>query len=107
MHPVSLIFLKGMAFTNTHHQTYVAQRWHQFLIYIGLTLGAFVINAFMNSILPMIYRGACKCVLCSNLVLVLTRDSLLVDWWLRNCLHYCSCLCFAQLQLGLVSERFN
>ncbi|KAF7177489.1 hypothetical protein CNMCM7691_005742 [Aspergillus felis] len=40
------------------HPNYVVQRWHQFLIYIGLTLGAFVINAFMNSILPVIYRGA-------------------------------------------------
>ncbi|OJI96686.1 hypothetical protein ASPVEDRAFT_78444 [Aspergillus versicolor CBS 583.65] len=40
------------------HPDYEAQRWHQFLIYIGLTLGAFVVNAFMNSILPIIYRGA-------------------------------------------------
>ncbi|CAG8055373.1 unnamed protein product [Penicillium nalgiovense] len=38
--------------------SYVPQRWHQFLIYIGLTVGSFVINAFMNSILPVIYRGA-------------------------------------------------
>lgn len=43
----------------TLNQTYEAQRWHQFLIYIGLTLGAFIINAFMNSLLPLIYRGAC------------------------------------------------
>ncbi|KAE8379357.1 amino acid/polyamine transporter I [Aspergillus bertholletiae] len=34
------------------------QRWQQFLMYVGLTLGAFVINAFMNSVLPLIYRGA-------------------------------------------------
>ncbi|KAE8317943.1 amino acid/polyamine transporter I [Aspergillus transmontanensis] len=34
------------------------QRWQQFLIYVGITLGAFVINAFMNSVLPLIYRGA-------------------------------------------------
>ncbi|KAJ5248811.1 hypothetical protein N7468_000262 [Penicillium chermesinum] len=40
------------------HPSYEPQRWQQFLIYIGLTLGAFVINAFMNSILPIIYRGA-------------------------------------------------
>ncbi|OQE92882.1 hypothetical protein PENNAL_c0006G06904 [Penicillium nalgiovense] len=40
------------------HESYVPQRWHQFLIYIGLTVGSFVINAFMNSILPVIYRGA-------------------------------------------------
>ncbi|CAG8301698.1 unnamed protein product [Penicillium salamii] len=40
------------------HESYVPQRWHQFLIYIGLTLGSFIINAFMNSILPIIYRGA-------------------------------------------------
>ncbi|KAJ5475742.1 Amino acid/polyamine transporter I [Penicillium sp. IBT 31633x] len=40
------------------HESYVPQRWHQFLIYIGLTVGSFIINAFMNSILPVIYRGA-------------------------------------------------
>ncbi|KAI9374179.1 amino acid/polyamine transporter I [Aspergillus egyptiacus] len=40
------------------HPSYEPEPWHQFLIYIGLTLGAFVINAFMNSALPVIYRGA-------------------------------------------------
>ncbi|KAJ6002988.1 hypothetical protein N7451_005535 [Penicillium sp. IBT 35674x] len=40
------------------HPSYESTRWQQFLIYIGLTLGAFIINAFMNSILPVIYRGA-------------------------------------------------
>ncbi|KAJ5612272.1 hypothetical protein N7510_005466 [Penicillium lagena] len=40
------------------HQDYVAKRWHQFLIYIGLTVGAFVINAFGNAVLPLLYRGA-------------------------------------------------
>ncbi|KAJ5757318.1 uncharacterized protein N7511_006012 [Penicillium nucicola] len=43
---------------STLHESYEPQRWHQFLIYIGLTIGSFVINAFMNSILPVIYRGA-------------------------------------------------
>lgn len=28
--------------------TYEPQRWHQFLIYIGYTLAAFLINAFLN-----------------------------------------------------------
>ncbi|GLA83780.1 hypothetical protein AtubIFM56815_007986 [Aspergillus tubingensis] len=37
---------------------FVWQRWQEFLIYVGYTLLAFVINAFMNSILPIIYRGA-------------------------------------------------
>ncbi|KAK4093951.1 hypothetical protein Purlil1_1442 [Purpureocillium lilacinum] len=40
------------------HPSYEPQRWHQFLIYIGLTLLSFVINACMNSLLPLIYRGA-------------------------------------------------
>ena len=44
---------------NKNIQSYESTRWQQFLIYIGLTLGAFIINAFMNSILPVIYRGAC------------------------------------------------
>ncbi|GFF21178.1 amino acid permease [Aspergillus terreus] len=37
---------------------FVWQRWQQFLIYVGYTLLAFVVNAFMNSVLPIIYRGA-------------------------------------------------
>ncbi|KAJ5722217.1 hypothetical protein N7488_000252, partial [Penicillium malachiteum] len=40
------------------HPSYESTRWQQFLIYIGLTLGAFAINAFGNAILPTIYRGA-------------------------------------------------
>ncbi|KAI9042392.1 GABA permease GabA [Aspergillus affinis] len=37
---------------------FVWQRWQQFLIYVGYTILAFVINALMNSVLPVIYRGA-------------------------------------------------
>ncbi|KAJ5263374.1 hypothetical protein N7478_010979 [Penicillium angulare] len=40
------------------HPTYESTRWQQFLIYVGLTLGAFAINAFGNKLLPIIYRGA-------------------------------------------------
>ncbi|KJZ77634.1 hypothetical protein HIM_02811 [Hirsutella minnesotensis 3608] len=40
------------------HPGYDAQRWHQFLIYVGLTFLSFTINAFMNSLLPIIFRGA-------------------------------------------------
>ncbi|GAB0138491.1 hypothetical protein EsDP_00006726 [Epichloe bromicola] len=40
------------------HTTYDPPRWHQFLIYIALTLLSLVINALMNSLLPLIYRGA-------------------------------------------------
>ncbi|KAK4076977.1 uncharacterized protein Triagg1_3944 [Trichoderma aggressivum f. europaeum] len=40
------------------HPDYEPQRWHQFLIYIGFTLASFVINAFLNSFLPLLYRGA-------------------------------------------------
>lgn len=38
--------------------TYVVQRWHQFLIYIGYNLVAFLINAFANSALPYLTKGA-------------------------------------------------
>ena len=31
---------------------YVFQRWHQFLIYLGITLITFLINAFMQKLLP-------------------------------------------------------
>ncbi|KAF9887921.1 hypothetical protein FE257_009443 [Aspergillus nanangensis] len=37
---------------------FVWQKWQQFLIYVAYTLLAFLVNAFMNSILPIIYRGA-------------------------------------------------
>ncbi|GKZ23801.1 hypothetical protein AbraIFM66951_005073 [Aspergillus brasiliensis] len=37
---------------------FVWQRWQEFLMYVGYTLLAFIINGFMNSILPIIYRGA-------------------------------------------------
>ncbi|PWY88023.1 amino acid permease [Aspergillus sclerotioniger CBS 115572] len=40
------------------HPTYVSQRWHQFLIYIGYNIIAFLINAFMNSLLPLFTKGA-------------------------------------------------
>ncbi|KPM46170.1 hypothetical protein AK830_g271 [Neonectria ditissima] len=33
---------------------YEFQRWHQFLIYLGIALIAFVVNAFMHSLLPRI-----------------------------------------------------
>jgi len=31
-----------------YNENYVAQRWQQFLIYIGYTVFAFVVNAFAN-----------------------------------------------------------
>ncbi|KAK8147795.1 hypothetical protein G3M48_000968 [Beauveria asiatica] len=37
---------------------YQVTNWQQFLVYIGFTLIAFFLNAFMNSILPRIYKGA-------------------------------------------------
>ncbi|KAF2642049.1 amino acid transporter [Massarina eburnea CBS 473.64] len=40
------------------HPDYVPERWHQFLIYIGYTIAAFVINAFMNDLLPYVNKAA-------------------------------------------------
>lgn len=37
---------------------YVSQRWHQFLIYIGYNLVAFLINAFMTGALPLVTKSA-------------------------------------------------
>jgi choline transport protein len=37
---------------------YNPQRWHQFLIYCGYNLAAFLINAFMNNLLPWVTKGA-------------------------------------------------
>lgn len=38
--------------------TYKAQRWHQFLIYIGYNIFAMLLNAFGNSILPLFNKTA-------------------------------------------------
>ena len=38
--------------------SYQPQRWHQFLIYIGYNLIAFLLNAFGNSLLPHVTKGA-------------------------------------------------
>lgn len=38
--------------------TYVAKRWHQFLIYIGYNIVAFLVNAFMTGALPIITKSA-------------------------------------------------
>ncbi|KAK0509940.1 hypothetical protein JMJ35_007334 [Cladonia borealis] len=51
----SQLIVGVIAFMNP---TYVAQRWHQFLIYIGYNLIAFLLNAFANSLLPYITKGA-------------------------------------------------
>lgn len=37
---------------------YSPQRWHQFLIYIGYNVFAFIVNAFMNSSLPYVNKTA-------------------------------------------------
>jgi choline transport protein len=41
-----------------YNPTYVPERWHQFLIYIGYNVAAFVINAFMNDLLPYVNKAA-------------------------------------------------
>ena len=40
------------------HENYEAQRWHQFLIYIGYNIFAFLLNAFGNSLLPYVTKAA-------------------------------------------------
>ncbi|CAD6589621.1 MAG: hypothetical protein ASARMPRED_004145 [Alectoria sarmentosa] len=51
----SQLIVGVISFTN---QNYVPQRWHQFLIYIGYNLIAFLLNAFGNSLLPYVTKGA-------------------------------------------------
>ncbi|KAL9129691.1 MAG: hypothetical protein Q9217_001933 [Psora testacea] len=41
-----------------YNPIYEPQRWHQFLIYIGYNLVAFIVNAFMNSALPYVTKAA-------------------------------------------------
>lgn len=38
--------------------SYTAQRWQQFLIYIGYTVFAFLLNAFANDLLPYVNKAA-------------------------------------------------
>ncbi|CAI7565037.1 unnamed protein product [Penicillium palitans] len=38
--------------------SYEPQRWHQFLIYCGYNIVAFLINAFMNNLMPYVTKGA-------------------------------------------------
>lgn len=38
--------------------SYSPQRWHQFLIYIGYNLFAFIVNAFFTKLLPWVTRTA-------------------------------------------------
>ncbi|KAH7353329.1 amino acid/polyamine transporter I [Plectosphaerella cucumerina] len=40
------------------HPDYVPQRWHQFLIYLGITLVALTINTFLQTALPRINGAA-------------------------------------------------
>ena len=40
------------------HENYVPERWHQFLIYIAYTTTAFLVNAFMNDLLPYVNKAA-------------------------------------------------
>ncbi|OWP03137.1 amino acid transporter [Marssonina coronariae] len=40
------------------HPSFVAQRWHQFLIYIGYNMLASLVNAFLTGALPIITRAA-------------------------------------------------
>ncbi|KAK5131441.1 hypothetical protein LTR08_000905 [Meristemomyces frigidus] len=41
-----------------YNANYEPQAWHQFLIYIGYNLAAWLINAFGNPVLPYINKGA-------------------------------------------------
>ena len=74
MHPVRHPLASCSALAYRREQAYEPERWHQFLIYIGLTLGAFIINAALNSTLPAIYRGACTAITAS---LEITRKLLI------------------------------
>lgn len=40
------------------HPEYEAKPWHQFLLYIGITLIALVINMFLNRVLPYLTKAA-------------------------------------------------
>lgn len=41
-----------------YNASYIPQRWHQFLIYIGYNIVAMFINAFGNHLLPLVNKTA-------------------------------------------------
>ncbi|OQO05752.1 hypothetical protein B0A48_09846 [Cryoendolithus antarcticus] len=41
-----------------YNASYEPQRWHQFLIYIGYNLVAFLVNAFGNKVIPLVNKTA-------------------------------------------------
>lgn len=51
----SQLIVQTISFT---HPDYEPKAWHQFLIYIGYTVLAFAINAFLNRLLPLITQAA-------------------------------------------------
>ena len=40
------------------HENYAPQRWHTFLVYLGFTIGAFILNQYFVKILPFIEHSA-------------------------------------------------
>ncbi|KAI9370717.1 amino acid permease [Aspergillus egyptiacus] len=40
------------------HPLFEFERWHHFLMYVAINLIAFIINAFMNSVLPLVTKTA-------------------------------------------------
>lgn len=43
-----------------HLQSFEAQRWHQFLLYVAYNLIAFIINSLLSKGLPIVTKSACK-----------------------------------------------
>ncbi|KAF2265194.1 GABA permease [Lojkania enalia] len=52
--------------------TYLSKRWHQFLIYIGYSLVAFFVNAFLNHLLPYVNKAAITWSITGFLVISIT-----------------------------------
>ena len=47
-----------MGVISLYSPAFVPQRWHQFLIYIGYTVFAFIVNTFANRGLPYVNQAA-------------------------------------------------
>lgn len=55
-----------------YDSTYEPQRWHQFLIYLGYNIAAFLVNAFCNHLLPIINKVAVLWSLTGFVVIAIT-----------------------------------
>jgi len=72
-----------MGVISLYSPTFVPQRWHQFLIYIGYTVFAFIVNTFANRGLPYVNQAALVWSLLGFTVICITVSCHVAVSWMR------------------------